>query len=98
FISDFQQQETNFNPTFDSLTNILAVQLKPLNVNNVSIDSAYISNTTASSFELTVALKHSGTPIENLPVSLYNDDQLIAKTSVAINNTAQTTFSLSTNT
>ena len=98
FISDFQQQATNFNPAVDSLTNILAVQLKPVNINNVSIDSAYISGTTASNVELTVALKQTGTPIENLPVSLYNDEQLIAKTSVAINNNATTIFSLPTNT
>ena len=98
FISDFQQQATNFNPATDSLTNILAVQLNPVNINNVSIDSAYISNTTASNFELTVALKQTGTPIDNLPVSLYNDDQLIAKTSVAINNNAKTIFSIPTNT
>ncbi|WP_100615592.1 vWA domain-containing protein [Confluentibacter citreus] len=98
FISDFQQQATHFNPTPDSLTNILAVKLEPVNINNVSIDSAYISNATASNFEITVALKQTGTSIENLPVSLYNDDQLIAKTSVAINNNAKTTFSLPTNT
>src|SRR5690606_6935489 len=30
FISDFQQQNTNFNPETDSLTNLLAVQLKPV--------------------------------------------------------------------
>src|SRR5690606_4987622 len=98
FISDFQQQATTFNPTTDSLTNILAVKLDPVNINNVSIDSAYISSSTASNFELTVELKHTGTPIENLPVSLYNGDQLIAKTSVTMNQEAKTTFSLPTNT
>ncbi|WP_100612315.1 vWA domain-containing protein [Confluentibacter lentus] len=98
FISDFQQQANSFNPITDSITNILAVQLKPVNINNVSIDSAYISSTTASNVELTVALRQTGTPIENVPVSLYNDDQLIAKTSVVINNTAKTTFSLPINT
>lgn len=98
FISDFQQQATGFNPPKDSLTNLLAVQLKPVNSNNVSIDSAYISNTTASNFELTVQLKHTGTPIDNLPISLYNNELLIAKTSVAIHDSAETTFSLPTNT
>src|SRR5690606_11972673 len=98
FISDFQQQATGFNPPKDSLTNLLAVQLKPVNSNNVSIDSAYISNTTASNFELTVQLKHTGTPIDNLPISLYNNELLIAKTSVAIHGSAETTFSLPTNT
>ncbi|WP_111306800.1 vWA domain-containing protein [Confluentibacter sediminis] len=97
FISDFQQQNSNFNPEKDSLTNILAVQLKPVNINNVSIDSVYISNTTASNYELTVLLKHSGTSIENLPVSLYNDDLLIAKTSVSLNNETKTIFSIPTN-
>lgn len=98
FISDFQQQATGFNPPTDSLTNLLAIQLKPVNSNNVSIDSAYISNTTASNFELTVQLKHTGMPIDNIPVSLYNNELLIAKTSVAIQGSAETTFSLPTNT
>ena len=94
FISDFQQNENLFNPKADSLIKINAVALKPVNANNVSIDSIYISNKTATQIEFTVRLKNSGITIENLPVSLFNDSNLIAKTSVEINEDTTTTFTL----
>src|SRR5690606_35804866 len=45
-VSDFQTKETAFTPTLDSLISLHAVQLKPVNSNNLSIDSLYISNKT----------------------------------------------------
>lgn len=97
FISDFQQDNSNFSPKTDTLTNLYLVQLKPANSNNVAIDSAYISETTPTSIELKVRLKNSGKPIENLPVSLFNNEKLIAKTSVTIKDHTETTFSLPLN-
>ena len=41
FISDFQQKENNFSPKQDSLIQIHTVQLKPVNSNNISIDSVF---------------------------------------------------------
>jgi len=93
-ISDFQEDESNFKIESDSLINLNLVNLNPLNKNNISIDSIYISETISTSIELKVILKNSGIPIENLPVSLYNDDNLIAKTSVVIEQDAETIFSL----
>ncbi len=97
FISDFQQNNTAFNPLNDSLFKIHAVKLNPININNVSIDSAYISNTSGNNLELKVILKNTGNSINNLPVSLFNNDQLIAKTSVALNKETETSFSLPLN-
>ena len=97
FISDFQQDKSEFNPKPDSLTNIHLIQLKPINTNNVSIDSAYISEKSATALTLKVLLKNSGTSIENLPISLFNNEKLIAKTSVAISEKAETTFTLPNN-
>ncbi|MDO5981171.1 BatA domain-containing protein [Flavivirga spongiicola] len=97
FISDFQQDTSPFNPKIDSLTNLHLVKLQPINTSNITIDSVYISKRTASAIELKVLIKNSGNTIENLPVSLFSDDNLIAKTSVAIENDAETTFSLSVN-
>lgn len=94
FISDFQQDTSEFAPKTDSLTNLHLVQLKPVNTNNIAIDSAYITETTATSIELKVLIKNSGEPIENLPVSLFNNEELIAKTSVAIKDQVETAFSL----
>ena len=97
FISDFQQDKSEFNPKPDSLTNIHLIQLKPINTNNVSIDSAYISEKSATALTLKVLLKNSGTSIDNLPISLFNNEKLIAKTSVAISEKAETTFTLPNN-
>lgn len=97
FISDFQEDDNHLKIQKDTLTNYLFVRLKPKNTNNISIDSTYISEKTATNIELKVILKNNGSPIENLPISLFNNDNLIAKTSVSINKEASTTFSLPSN-
>ncbi|GAA3577168.1 BatA and WFA domain-containing protein [Snuella lapsa] len=94
FISDFQQDISDFKPLADSLEKLHMVKLRPVNNNNVSIDSVYISKITATSTELKVDIKNSGDPIENLPISLFNNDTLIAKTSISIEKNTQTNFSL----
>ncbi|NMH89426.1 BatA domain-containing protein [Flavivirga algicola] len=97
FISDFQQDASSFNPKTDSLTKLHLVKLQPINTSNITIDSAYIFKRTASAIALKVLIKNSGSPVENLPVSLLSDNNLIAKTSVAIEDYAETTFSLPVN-
>ncbi|AUP77814.1 BatA domain-containing protein [Flavivirga eckloniae] len=97
FISDFQQDASNFTPKTDSLTNLHLVKLQPISTNNATIDSVYISKRTASTIELKALIKNSGSPIENLPISLFSNDNLIAKTSVAVTDRAETTFSLPAN-
>lgn len=97
FISDFQKNITEFNPENDSLFKIHAVQLKPVNMNNISIDSAYITASSNNSIELKIILKNSGESVTNLPVSLFNNDQLIAKTSVNFDKETVTSFSLPEN-
>ena len=96
-ISDFQEYNNHLNIKKDSLTNLIFVKLKPVNTNNISVDSAYISNTSPTHIELTVQLKQSGENTETIPVSLFNNDHLIAKTSLEINDVSNTTFSIPTN-
>ena len=48
FISDFQEKDEPFKIEADSVVNLNLVQLKPVNPNNISVDSLYISNTTSS--------------------------------------------------
>lgn len=97
FISDFQNDNSVLNFEKDSLTNFHLVKLLPINTNNVSIDSVSISEKTATNLELKVILKNNGEFIDNLPISLFNDNNLIAKTSVSIEKEASTFFSLPTN-
>ena len=97
FISDFQQKNEGFKSVKDSSVQLDLVHLKPINTNNVSVDSLYISKRTASNLELTINIKNTGNAIENLPISLYNDGNLITKTSVNITDKVSTIFSLPSN-
>ena len=97
FISDFQEKENNFSPKTDSVIRVHAVALKPVNTNNVSVDSVYISKTTATNVDLSVRLKNTGIALDNIPVSLLNDGKLIAKTAVALQGEATTSFTIPIN-
>ena len=97
FISDFQQDGAHFTPNLDSLTKLHLVKLEPINFNNISIDSAYIYETTPTNHQLKVILKNSGSSIDNLPISLFNEDNLIAKTSIEIDKVAETNFTIPSN-
>jgi hypothetical protein len=98
FISDFQIKEALLKITPDSSIQTNLVQLKPVSANNIAIDSLYISKRTPNNLELSVQLRNNGSALDNLPVSLYNNDNLLAKTSVSITETETTTFTLPTNT
>ncbi|MEZ4857832.1 MAG: BatA domain-containing protein [Flavobacteriaceae bacterium] len=79
-ISDFQQKG-NF-PSMDSTFAIKAVQTQPLAVANVAIDSAYIIAKNATGIQLKVAVSKTGELPENVAISLFKENQLLAKTAV----------------
>ena len=81
WISDFQQKEKPFSLESDSTLNVHLVQLKPEKTNNLSIDSLYIEDKTASEMELVVIV--NGAMESPIPVSLFNGDTLIGKTTIA---------------
>ncbi|WP_353777557.1 BatA domain-containing protein [Winogradskyella sp. 3972H.M.0a.05] len=97
-ISDFQQKETASKIESDSTINISVVPLQPSVRTNITIDSVYISKTTVENFEVTVLLKNQGPRIDNVSVSLYNDENLVAKSSVSIEDKASTLFTIPNNT
>ncbi|WAC02551.1 BatA and WFA domain-containing protein [Lacinutrix neustonica] len=98
FISDFQQKDMPFKGLNDSLITTHLVQLKPTNTNNAVIDSVYISKRSASSLEITVSLENTGSIIDNLPVSLYHDGNLLSKTALRLEDKAKTVFTIPNNT
>ncbi|MEM1003118.1 MAG: BatA domain-containing protein, partial [Bacteroidota bacterium] len=74
FISDFQQKaETNFVQS-DSTVRFGTIQIKPQKPNNISIDSVYFQSS-SNKKEMTVKFSNYGDPVNNVAVSLYNDDQ-----------------------
>lgn len=97
-ISDFQQRMAP--ETHDSVTDIQKhlVQLRPDPIENIAIDTVYLDKTGADNNELTVNLT-STKGVETTPVSLYNGDKLIAKSSAKFNNDqkAEVSFSLPSN-
>ena len=93
-ISDFQQKNEPLNFENDSLIAIKLVQLESVNSKNINIDSVFISKIEAETIELTVTLKNQGNPIESLPISLFNKDQLVAKSAVAIEGEVTTVFTI----
>ncbi|MFC4721970.1 BatA domain-containing protein [Geojedonia litorea] len=96
-ISDFQQKGEALNFEDSDHINPRLVQLKPTNTNNVAVDSVYISNMNVDILELTVVLKNHGTPIETLSISLFNDNNLVAKNAVTIENETTAVFNIPNN-
>ncbi|MGS0527808.1 BatA domain-containing protein [Zobellia nedashkovskayae] len=93
-LSDFQQLMASTQT--DSLLNVHShwVALRGKEVKNVSIDSAYIESETTENLNLSVNLSGSGA-IENIPVSLFNGETLIAKTSASFNESKKGTANFS---
>jgi len=93
FISDFQQkEEANFPPS-DSLVRFSSIQLKAQNRNNISIDSVYFESQ-SNKRDIQVVLSNYGDPVDNVAISLYNEDQLVTKVSTAVDKTTTVQFSL----
>ncbi|WP_054850913.1 VWA domain-containing protein [Olleya sp. ITB9] len=94
FISDFQQKNTDFTIKKDTNLTVNLVQLKPESTSNISIDSLYISKQTSNNIELSVILKSNSISKINLPVSIYNNDNLLSKATVDLNKKASTVFTI----
>lgn len=94
-ISDFQQRMAEKKT--DSSTTITKhlVSMNAGDFENVSIDSVYIKTQGLESIELT-ALLTTNSDVESIPVSLFNDTNLIAKTAATFskNKKAKVNFTL----
>ncbi|OEY71167.1 BatA domain-containing protein [Salegentibacter salarius] len=95
FISDFQEN-LNLDKIIDSTTNYHFIPLVPENTQNISIDSMFISNREANEINFQVLLSSSSGYSENISVSVYNGEDLLAKTAVSFqeNESAQAGFKI----
>ncbi len=96
-VSDFQQKSTPFNMLEDSTINRHLVQLKPVTNNNTLIDSLFISKINSNTIKLDVRIKNNNKSVDNLPISLYDGENLLAKTSVSMKNEATAQFDIPSN-
>ncbi len=97
-ISDFQNRTSiQLSDTPENIQTFI-VPFKAENLDNTVLDSAYISEVKGTTIDLAVNLTTTGT-LETIPVSLYNDDKLIAKTAATFdkNKKSNVLFTLPSN-
>ena len=95
-ISDFQFKANPLQIEIDSTITTSLVQSRPISEFNSSIDSIYISKVNPANIELTVNLNQ--TKRENaISVSLFDNDNLIAKSSVEGNGPLNAIFTVPNN-
>ena len=80
YLSDFQSK-SEFPEVPDGIT-LDIIALKYQEVSNINIDSVFIANTNIASVNLKVIITGQGLIPETVPISLYNENKLIAKTAV----------------
>jgi len=96
YISDFQKNTALDSSYFNIKHQTTLIQTLPISKNNISIDSAYFTNQNATSTLLNVIVSKQHTTLNNIPITLYNNDSIISKTTVNFtNNKGSTTFNVS---
>ena len=97
FISDFQDEGNGSDFKHDSNIKLFLIPLKAENIRNVVIDSAFVSNENFGNLNLHVRLSDHGHATEAVPLSLFDNEKLIAKTAVNLNETSEAVFTIPTN-
>jgi hypothetical protein len=97
-VSDFQSLDSS---KLDSLPGISQhwVKMRPIPAQNINIDSLAITRS-EDTYKLQVFVNQSSKNDQKIPVSLFNEDKLIAKATVSFDDvtTSQVSFTIPTNT
>jgi len=98
-ISDFQQKEKAFDIASDTITTTHLVQLAPVTRQNIAIDSLFLQRDTANELSIHIAISNTDLNTENVSIAFYNEEKLMAKTTVPIakDGTSTTKFSIDEN-
>ncbi len=78
-VSDFQERLATGNAVLDSTLSVHFVPMRPREIQNISIDSVFLDHGLNEQATLQVFLS-GGKEEDVIPISLYNNDELIAKT------------------
>jgi hypothetical protein len=89
-ITDAVGLETNEAKSFKKEDNIYFIIPEAEQKNNVAIDSVYIQQTLDSFYEIGVKLSANGEDITAVPIALYNQNKLTAKTLIDFKSNAET--------
>ncbi|MFN3754839.1 BatA domain-containing protein [Flavobacterium sp.] len=85
-ITDAVGLETNQAKSFKKEDNVYFIIPQAEQKNNVSIDSVYLQQTLDNFYEIGVKLSANGKDISAVPIALYNQNKLTAKTLIDFNN------------
>ena len=96
-ISDFQQKDGSTDLTMPAGIDTKMVKMSPKALANVSLDTVYVSKSSVENLELTVELDTGSTAEGTIPVSLFNGDNLVAKSSVELSDGKSAVFSIPAN-
>ena len=89
-ISDFQDNFSG-NISRDNTTAVGLISLQAQNTNNVALDSLYFKDDSENKI-LVASLSNYGIPLDNIAVSLYNNNELITKVATEITDKAEVEF------
>lgn len=89
-ITDAVGLEVNQAKNFKKEDNVYFIIPEAEQKNNISIDSVYIQQTLDSFYEIGVKLSANGEDITAVPIALYNQNKLTAKTLIDFKNTSET--------
>ena len=91
-ISDMIGVEKKQLKSIDKDFNTVFIVPKAEQKNNVSVDSVYIHQTLDNFYEIGVRLSAHGEDFSDVPIALYNQDKLIAKTFVKLDAKEKTIY------
>lgn len=86
-ITDFQFIEINNKPVFTNVNSSTSLlKLTPKKENNIFIDSVFINNNTIEEITINVLIKSIKNNDLSIPISLFDNETLIGKTTVKFDN------------
>ncbi len=89
YISDFAG--INEFPEIPEDISVKAIRLQPQNPSNIAIDTAYVISQTEDKINLEIVISKQGDASNQVPVSVYNKEQLVAKSTLEFSENNQIT-------
>lgn len=90
YLSDFQKNNAIDTSFFSKNYKTTLLQSSPVSKSNISIDSAYFSSEHANNNKLNVVVRQQHNSLKTVPISVYNNDSLVSKTSIALKKSTNT--------
>lgn len=88
-LSDFQAHAIDSDEIFKEDIHNVLIPLQAKKQQNVSIDSAYIANKVNQDYQMHIRVSSNKKSEDIFPIALYNQDQLLAKSSISFSDSLE---------